>query len=158
MPLARAIALFCPAPTPGTERRRAEAGFTLLEILVVIAILGLLIALVAPAALRQLGGAKEKIAHQSIERLGSVLDMYKLDVGSYPTTEQGLEALVTRPTGVSVWNGPYAKGEKVQTDPWNHPYIYREPSSRPNHDYDLCSGGPNGLTGDPGADGMICNN
>ena len=78
-------------------RRDKEAGFTLLELLVVLAILGLLVGLVAPAALRQLGSAKEKIAHQSIERLGSVLDMYKLDVGAYPTTEQGLQGLITRP-------------------------------------------------------------
>ena len=77
--------------TPG------EAGFTLLEILVVIAILGLLIGLVAPAVLRQLGGARTSIARQSIERLGSVLDLYKLDVGSYPSTEQGLQALAARP-------------------------------------------------------------
>ena len=151
------------APVPAVRPRRglragAEAGFTLLEILVVIAILGLLIGLVAPAALRQLGGAKISVAKQSIERLGSVLDLYKLDVGSYPTTEQGLQALVERPTGTSVWNGPYVKGGKVQMDPWNHPYIYREPSSRQNHDYDLCSGGPNAVSGEPGAEGMICNN
>jgi general secretion pathway protein G len=142
---------------PVSKRHGTEAGFTLLEILVVIAILGLLIGLVAPAALRQLGGAKISVAKQSIERLGSVLDLYKLDVGSYPTTEQGLQVLVERPSGVSTWNGPYVKGDKVQVDPWNHAYIYREPSGRPNHDYDLCSGGPNSTTGDPGADGMICN-
>jgi general secretion pathway protein G len=143
---------------PSTESRDGEAGFTLLEILVVIAILGLLIGMVAPAVLRQLGGAKVSVAKQSIERLGVVLDLYKLDVGSYPTTDQGLQALVERPSGVDVWNGPYVKGDKVSLDPWNHPYIYREPSGRQNHDYDLCSGGPNGITGDPGADGMICNN
>ncbi len=130
----------------------------MLEILVVIAILGLLIGLVAPAALRQLGGAKVSVAKQSIERLGSVLDLYKLDIGSYPTTEQGLQALVERPTGVQVWNGPYLKGDKIQADPWSHPFIYREPSTRRNHDYDLCSGGPNATNGEPGADGMICNN
>ena len=143
---------------PSTKVRDRAAGFTLLEILVVIAILGLLISMVAPAVLRQLGGAKISVAKQSIERLGVVLDLYKLDVGSYPTTDQGLQALVERPEGVDVWNGPYVKGDKVSLDPWNHPYIYREPSSRQNHDYDLCSGGPNGDTGDPGADGMICNN
>ena len=136
----------------------AQAGFTLLEILVVIAILGLLIGLVAPAALRQLGGAKVSVAKQSIERLGSVLDIYKLDAGSYPTTEQGLQALVERPTGATVWNGPYVKGDKVTLDPWNHPFIYRAPSTRRNHDYDLCSGGPNALSGEPGAEGMLCNN
>jgi general secretion pathway protein G len=82
-----------------SRRISTEAGFTLLELLVVIAILGLLIGLVAPAALRQLGGARISVAKQSIERIGSVLDMYKLDVGSYPSTDQGLHALVDRPSG-----------------------------------------------------------
>src|SRR3954447_6359071 len=94
-------------------------GFTLLELLVVIAILGLLIGLVAPAALRQLGGARVSVAKQSIERIGSVLDMYKLDAGTYPTSEQGLRALVERPSGVSAWSGPYVKGQEP-VDPWNH--------------------------------------
>jgi general secretion pathway protein G len=129
-----------------------EGGFTLLEILVVIAILGLLIGLVAPAALRQLGGARVSVAKQSIERIGSVLDMYKLDVGTYPTGDQGLRALVERPTGVEAWNGPYVKGS-VPVDPWNHAYVYRNPSPRGGHDYDLCSAGP---TGNAGSDG-ICN-
>lgn len=131
-----------------------DAGFTLLEILVVVAILGLLIGLVAPAVLRQLGGARVSIAHQSVERLGSVLDLYKLDVGSYPTTEQGLDALVSRPADVSTWNGPYLKGEGVPRDPWSRPYVYREPSARPGHDYDLCSRGPDPQAGE--AD-LICN-
>ena len=131
-----------------------EAGFTLLEILVVIVILGLLIGLVAPAVLRQLGGARVSIAHQSIARLGSVLDMYKLDVGSYPSTDQGLQALVQAPAGVSNWNGPYVQSGQMPVDPWNHPYVYRDPSDRTGHDYDLCSTGPNGnATGD----NMICN-
>jgi general secretion pathway protein G len=136
-----------------SQRRHRDAGFTLLEILVVIAILGLLIGLVAPAVLRQLGGAKVNIAKQSIERLGSVLDLYKLDVGSYPSTEQGLAALAARPTGADNWNGPYIKGDAVPVDAWNHPYTYRMPSQRGGHDYDLCSLGPNGT----GGDGQICN-
>jgi general secretion pathway protein G len=135
-------------------RARKQAGFTLLEILVVIAILGLLIGLVAPAALRQLGSAKNSVAHQSIERIGSVLDLYDLDVGSYPTTEQGLQALVTKPAGITNWNGPYLKGDQVPPDPWNRAYRYRNPSLRPNHPYDLCSTGANG---DAGSDQAICN-
>src|ERR1700733_7313209 len=123
--------------------RRDNRGFTLLELLVVIAILGLLIGLVAPAVLRQLGNARTSVAKQSIERIASILDMYKLDVGSYPTTEQGLRALVERPTDVSNWNGPYVKGG-VPIDPWNHPFVYRDPSDRAGHDFDLCSKGPAG--------------
>ena len=131
-----------------------DGGFTLLEILVVVAILGLLIGLVAPAVLRQLGGARVSIARQSVERIGSVLDLYKLDVGSYPTTEQGLQALVSQPSDVSIWNGPYLKGEGVPQDPWSRPYVYREPSTRPGHEYDLCSRGPDPQSGETG---LICN-
>jgi general secretion pathway protein G len=137
---------------PPSGRLASQAGFTLLEILVVIAILGLLIGLVAPAALRQLGSARTSVARQAIERISSVLDLYRLDIGSYPTTEDGLRALVTEPSGVSNWNGPYLKGDQVPLDPWNHPYTYRNPSTRGGHDYDLCSAGPTGQQ-----EGAICN-
>ena len=132
------------------DSAQRQRGFTLLELLVVLAILGLLIGLVAPAALRQLGSAKEKIAHQAIARMEGVLDIYKLDVGTYPTTEQGLQALISRPSGVARWNGPYLKGDKVPEDPWGHPFVYRSPSQRPGHEYDLLSLGP---TGQPAATG-----
>jgi general secretion pathway protein G len=137
-----------------------QAGFTLLEVLVVIAILGLLIGLVAPAALRQLGGAQASVARQSIQRLGGVLDLYRLDMGSYPTTEQGLQALVARPSGgAAAWSGPYLKSDQGPLlDPWNRPYLYRSPSARPGRDYDLCSRGPNAQGAEAvSAEGMICN-
>jgi len=136
------------------EGRRDE-GFTMLELLVVIAILGLLVGLVAPAALRQLGGAKTSIARQSIERLSSVLDLYHLDVGSYPTTEQGLQALLQRPAAAQNWNGPYLKSRAMPQDPWNHLYVYRSPSTRSGHDYDLCSTGSDGDATQEA--GLICN-
>jgi general secretion pathway protein G len=138
------------------NHRDRDAGFTLLELLVVIAILGLLIGLVAPAALRQLGSARISVAHQSIERLSSVLDLYKLDMGTYPSTEQGLQALLVQPSDASSWSGPYLKGDKTPQDPWNHPYIYRSPSTRQNHEYDLCSRGPSAAA-DATDDQMICN-
>jgi general secretion pathway protein G len=131
-----------------------DAGFTILEILVVITIIGMLIGLVAPAALRQLGGARVSVAKQSIERLSVVLDLYNLDMGSFPSTEQGLNALVQKPAGGANWNGPYVKGDTVPLDPWGRAYTYRKPSERPGRDYDLCSGGPNG---DATQRDMICN-
>lgn len=133
-----------------------DAGFTLLELLVVIAILGLLIGLVAPVALRQLGGARVSIAEQSIERLGSILDIYKLDVGSFPSTEQGLPALITKPASAARWNGPYVKGDTIPLDAWGNPYLYRRPSVRPGREYDLCSKGPNGDATENSPE-LICN-
>jgi general secretion pathway protein G len=147
-----------PAQQSATMRRerRREAGFTLLEVLVVIAIIGLLIGLVAPAALRQLSGARVSVAKQSIERLGTILDMYKLDVGSYPSSSDGLEALLERPADAENWNGPYLKAENGLLDPWRHPYVYRSPSQRSGHDYDICSHGPDAQAGSSD-NGAICN-
>ena len=142
----------------GVESRRAsEDGFTLLELLVVIVIIGLLIGLVAPAVLRQLGNARTSVAKQSVERLASVLDLYKLDVGTYPSTGQGLEALLRDPGSVAAWNGPYLQGNKMPVDPWNHPYLYQNPSVRQGVAYDLCSHGPSNVQVAPGQSGMICN-
>ena len=140
-----------------TQPHNREAGFTLLELLVVIVILGLLIGLVAPAVLRQLGHAKNSLAQQSIAQLASVLDLYKLDVGSYPTSDQGLQALLTQPDGATTWNGPYLKSSALPLDPWGHPYLYLDPATRPGLDYDLCSLGSTDKQGQPGDPGLICN-
>jgi general secretion pathway protein G len=136
------------------RQRTGDKGFTLLELLVVIAILGLLIGLVAPAALRQLSGARNSVAKQSIERISSILDLYKLDVGAYPSSDQGLTALIDKPPGADNWYGPYIKASAVPLDPWNRGYIYRSPSGRSGYDYDLCSTGQNGNANDGG---VICN-
>ena len=141
-------------PRPPPRDAASDAGFTLLEILVVLAILGLLVGLVAPAALRQLGGARNSVARQSVERIASVLDLYRLDVGSYPTTDQGLQALNVRPAGAVSWNGPYLKADAAPADPWGRPYLYRAPSTRAGRDFDLCSRGPNGTEA---ATDLICN-
>lgn len=137
--------------------RNDESGFTLIELLVVVAILGLLVAFVAPAVIRQFGSAKHKIAEQSIARIGGILDIYRLDIGSYPTTQQGLAALSTRPANVSGWNGPYIKDESSLKDPWGRPYVYRSPSQRPGHPYDITSFGADGKPGGEGEEADLTN-
>ena len=129
-------------------------GFTLLEILVVVAILGLLIGLVAPAALRQLSGARNSVAKQSIDRIGAVLDLYKLDVGTYPehrarARRAGAETGRSRQLERSL-----SQGRRAPVDPWNRPYVYRNPSERAGHDFDLCS---LGASGNAGQGSGICN-
>ena len=140
-----------------TLNRKRQRGFTLIELLVVIAILGLLIALVGPAVIRQFGSAKHKIAEQSIARIVQVLDIYRIDVGSYPTSQQGLQVLVVRPAHVSGWNGPYIKDEDGLQDPWGRPYEYRSPSQRAGRPFDIISLGADGKTGGEGEDADIVN-
>ncbi len=126
-----------------------QAGFTLVEMLVVLAIIGLLVGLVAPRVFGQLAEAKVRTAHIQIESFKNALDLFYLDAGRYPTTQEGLQALNTRPANVQSWGGPYVKGTTVPRDPWNNPYNYRAPgqSGRP---YDITSNGPGGKGGEPG--------
>jgi len=137
--------------------RRGERGFTLLELLVVITILGLLLYLVVPNVINRLSVAKQQIAKQGIQRLTTILDLYKLDVGTYPSTEQGIQALLTQPSGVTNWHGPYIQQNKMPEDPWNHPFVYKFPSSRAGHDYDLCSAGEKGQLVNVSEKDAICN-
>ncbi|KQR41397.1 type II secretion system major pseudopilin GspG [Acidovorax sp. Leaf160] len=127
--------------------RRSARGFTLIELLVVLAILTLLAGLVGPRVLNQLGGAKSKTAGVQIADLDKSLELFKLDVGRYPTTEEGLEALVKRPGAVNGWAGPYLKGG-VPTDPWGHAYRYTGPGA--NGGIEILSLGSDGA---PGGDG-----
>ncbi|WP_375542482.1 type II secretion system major pseudopilin GspG [Paraburkholderia sp. CNPSo 3272] len=122
-------------------RTYARRGFTLLELLVVMVIIGLLAGLVAPRYFEQVGKSNVKIARAQIVSLGQALDQYRLDVGAYPTTEEGLEALVEKPQNATRWSGPYLQ-KAVPVDPWDRPYQYRSPGD--HGDYDLFSLGKNG--------------
>ncbi|MDR1935084.1 MAG: type II secretion system major pseudopilin GspG [Candidatus Accumulibacter sp.] len=123
--------------------RRAH-GFTLLELLVVIVIIGLLSTYVGPRYFSQLGKSERSTAKAQIEALGKALDAYRLDTGSYPSTEQGLSALVTRPNNEPKWNGPYLT-KAVPPDPWGREYIYRSPGRE--DEFDLLSYAKDGQPG-----------
>ena len=140
---------------PVTPRRRrsrlrhsAEAGFTLVEMLVVITIIGLIMGLIGPRVLNYLSESKVKAAKIQIQSFAGALDLFYLEAGRFPTSAEGLAALVHRTPGVAAWNGPYLKGGNVPNDPWNNPYVYRAPGE--HGPYDIISYGSDGQEGGSG--------
>lgn len=132
---------------PVPHKRFRMGGFTLLELLVVMVIIGLLTAYVGPKFFSQIGKSEVKAARAQIDALEKALDQYRLDIGRYPTTEQGLEALMTRPGGELKWGGPYLR-KAVPNDPWGKAYAYRQPGE--HGEYDLLSFGKDGQPGGSG--------
>jgi len=122
-------------------------GFTLIELLVVMVILGLLAALVAPRLFGKVGQSKLGAAQAQIELFGTALDAFRLDIGRYPSTAEGLGALLERPAGVESWQGPYLR-KAVPPDPWGRPYVYKSPGD--HGEYDLISYGGDGQPGGEG--------
>ncbi|MGH7467670.1 MAG: type II secretion system major pseudopilin GspG [Longimicrobiales bacterium] len=145
--------------TPMRGPAVVRAGFTLIEILVVIAVISVLAALVAPNVFRHVGTAKDAAARTQLEMLGAALDAYRLDNGRYPTTEQGLDALWQAPVSEprpNNWRGPYLR-KNVPADPWRNPYVYRSPGEVNLQGYDLLSLGADGAEGGEGEDTDITN-
>ena len=141
------------APRDGAPRGRpaaVAAGFTLLELLVVLVILGLLAAFAVPQVMNYLGGARSDAAKIQISNLSTALDLYRLDVGRYPTSDEGLTSLVTPPSGADRWNGPYVKKQESLIDPWGEQYGFRSPGR--HGAYDLFSLGADKSEGGDGED------
>lgn len=137
--------------------KNSRHGFTLIEMMVVVMVLGMLVALVAPNVFQHVGTAKESAARSQIELLGAALDAYRLDNDFYPATEQGLDALIREPASEPKprnWRGPYLRKE-LPLDPWGRPYLYRSPGTNNHWGYDLLSYGRDGRDGGEGEDADI---
>lgn len=141
--------------TSSNRHSRAEDGFSLIELLVVLAILGLLIGLVAPPIIHYFGRAKTDVARVQIHEIESALDLYRLDLGRYPTQSEGLGALVGKPAGLERWQGPYLKQATMPLDPWGHAYHYRIPGE--HGEYDLYSLGADDASGGTGENQDVTN-
>jgi general secretion pathway protein G len=135
-------------------RQKVQRGFTLLELLVVMVIIGLLVGYVGPMYFKQVGKSEIKAAKAQIDSFGKALDQYRLDVGHYPTTEQGLAALQDKPPNENKWDGPYLK-KGVPVDPWGNPYVYKRPGD--HGEYDLLSYAKDGVAGGTGDNADIGN-
>jgi general secretion pathway protein G len=136
------------------RREHRDEGFTLIELMIVLFILGLLAALVAPRLMGRVGKAKQKTAQAQIQLLATALDLYHLDVGNYPSTEEGLKALRLKPETQAAWTGPYLDKE-VPKDPWGRAYVYKFPGA--HGPYDLYSLGADGAEGGEGENQDITN-
>ena len=134
--------------------KRREKGFTLIEMLIVMVILGLLAALVGPRMFGKVGKSRQNAAKAQIALFETALDTYRLDTSKYPTTDQGLQALRTKPGGVERWDGPYLP-KNIPLDPWGHAYEYRSPGE--HGDYDIISLGADGSSGGEGENQDIVN-
>ncbi|MGI9499848.1 MAG: type II secretion system major pseudopilin GspG [Geminicoccaceae bacterium] len=132
----------------GQDHRKPNAGFTLIELLVVLVILGLLASFAAPQVLKYLGSAKIDAAKAQVQNIASILDLYKLETGTYPKEADGLEALVEAPDGVDRWNGPYVRKRDALVDPWGQLYFYRMPGE--HGEFDLYSLGADQAEGGDG--------
>jgi general secretion pathway protein G len=129
---------------------RTETGFTLLELLVVLGIIAMLAGIVGPQVMKHMGESKTKAAKVQIEEMAATLDMYKLDLGSYPSSEQGLQALIESPDSAKRWNGPYLSKSKIPLDPWQQEYHYVSPGAHGK--FDLFTLGADGKEGGEGED------
>ena len=135
-------------PEVSGKRLESQAGFTLVEMLVVITIIGLIMGLVGPRVLNYLSESKVKAAKIQLQSFASALDLFYLDAGRFPSTSEGLGALVQRTPGIAAWNGPYLKGGSLPNDPWSHAYVYRSPGER--GPYAIVSYGSDGQEGGSG--------
>jgi len=141
-------------------RRRNERGWTLIELMVVMAILVMLAAVITTQVVKRVEDAKVAVAHADIQSMETALDLYHVHNGTYPSSQQGLQALVEKPTSepeAKNWDGPYLKKGVVPTDPWDRGYVYTEPGEHNTDSFDLYSLGRDGVEGGEGKDADIVN-